>query len=97
MQAFFQDFSLFPYESLAISAKENLGIDALKRAIWEKFYTDYFSCELFIPYEQLNAYLKIKEYCIEQKIKFNDDGQIIKAIIPKQYVNIFTPYIANNL
>ncbi len=88
------DTSAFPYGSIAVSAKENLGIDGLKRAILERFSDDFIFCELFVPYEKLGEYGKIKSLLTERNIRFNDDGQTIHAVIPAIYADKFTPFIA---
>lgn len=87
------DKSVLPYGSVAISARENLGIDDLKRSILQKFNKDFHFCKLFIPYAQLGAYAAVKGLLIERSSSFTDDGQEITAIIPAIYAEKFTPYI----
>ncbi len=87
------DFSLFPKESIFISAKENLGIEKLKREILQKFKDEFFFCSLFVPYAQMNEYAKIKKYATERKITFQDDGQIIEVVFPSRYLQYFKRYI----
>ncbi len=41
------DFSVFPRESVMISAKEQMGIEGLKREIVKFFRNDYLFCKLF--------------------------------------------------
>ena len=88
-----QDFSLLPHDCIPISAKENLGIDALKRAIWEKFSEEYLIRTLFIPYAEVKVYQQLKEYLVEREIEYTDDGQKVDAVIPTRYVDKFLPYI----
>lgn len=87
------DASAFPFGSVAISAKENLGVDALKRAILRKFADDYYFYDLFIPYEKLSAYAKIKSLLVERTSSFNDDGQTVSAVIPSVHADLFTEYM----
>ncbi len=86
--------SSFPYGSVAISAKENLGIEFLKREILKRFSQDFLFCELFVPYTRLNDYGKIKSLITEKSVEYTDDGQTIKAVIPAVYAEKFSPYIA---
>lgn len=87
------DASVFPFDSVTVSAKENLGIDALKRAILRKFADDYYFCDLFIPYGKLNGYAKLKHLLVERTSSFNDDGQTISAVIPSIHADLFTEFI----
>ena len=87
------DFSVFPRESVMISAKERLGIEALKREIVKFFKNDFLFCQLFVPYEKSNEYAKLKPYLYERRTEFTDDGQTIWATIPSRYAKFFTEYI----
>ncbi len=87
------DNTLFPYGSVAVSAKENLGIENLKKEILQVFKNEFVFCELFIPYTQINAYNAIKSCVIEQKTEFLDDGQAVRAVIPTRYSDKFTEFI----
>lgn len=87
------DETLFPYGSISVSAKNNLGIDTLKKEILHVFKNEFVFCELFIPYTQINAYNAKKFYVIEQKVEFLDDGQVVRAVIPTRYSDQFTEFI----
>lgn len=87
------DTSAFPYGSVAISAKEGSGIDILKKEILKRFSADFLFCDLFIPYEKLNEYGKIKNLLTEKRLEFTDDGQKIHAVIPSIYADKFAPYV----
>lgn len=87
------DLSVLPYGSIPISAKENLGIENLKREILKKFREEFLFCQLFIPYVQANEYAKLKTLCIEKSTEFTDDGQILNVVIPARYAEKFTKYI----
>lgn len=89
------DASAFPYGSLAVSAKENLGIDSLKREILKRFSEEFLFCDLFVPYERLNDYGKVKNLLTEKNLEFTDDGQKIRAVIPAMYANKFSNYIVS--
>lgn len=87
------DFSVFPRESVMISAKERLGIETLKREILKFFKNDFLFCELFVPYEKSNEYAKLKPYLYERRTEFTDNGQIVFATIPSRYAKFFSDYI----
>lgn len=87
------DFSVFPRESVMISAKEHLGIEALKREILKFFKNEFLFCELFVPYEKSNEYAKLKPYLYERRTEFTDDGQTVFATIPSRYAKFFAKYI----
>ncbi len=87
------DFSVFPRESVMISAKERLGIEALKREILKFFKNDFLFCELFVPYEKSNEYAKLKPYLYERRTEFTNNGQTVFATIPSRYANFFKEYI----
>ena len=87
------DKSVLPFESIPISATENLGIDNLKREILRRFSNDYLFCELFIPYAKINAYNAQKRLLTERRTEYTDDGLQIVATIPKRYAENFKEYI----
>ncbi len=87
------DKSVLPYGSVAISAKENMGIEDLKREILGKFREEFLFCKLFVPYAQMNAYATVKSLLSERNAVFTDDGQEVRAVIPARYADKFTPFI----
>ena len=88
-----KDLTLFPPDSIAISAKENKGIDKLKREILKQFRDEYIFCKLFIPYDKSNVYAQNKHLLVERRLEFNDDGQIVHATIPLRYADTFLAFI----
>ncbi len=90
------DLSVLPYGSIAISAKENIGISALKRAILEKYKDEFLFYKLFIPYTEINDYNKTKNLLKERSVTFTDNGQIVDAVIPFRYLDKFQRYIIKN-
>jgi GTP-binding protein HflX len=89
--------SAFPYESIAISAKENLGIDELKHAILQQFREDFIFCELFVPYISVNQYNRIKNLLTERSMHYTDDGLTVNAVIPARYAEKFTEFLVKKL
>ncbi len=87
------DLSVLPYGSVAVSAKENIGIDALKREILQRFREEFLFCTLFVPYEKANEYAKIKRHANERRIEYTDEGQIVHATVSAHYAHLFNEYI----
>ena len=89
------DLSVLPYGSIAISAKENIGISALKQAVLEKCAEDFLLCKLFIPYTKIHDYNAKKPLLKERNVQFTDDGQFVDAVIPSRYSEKFVEYTIN--
>lgn len=87
------DTSIFPFESICISAKENIGIDELKKRILENFQDELLVCELFIPYEKFDEYAKLGDYIYEKSTKFTDDGKMVFGHVRKEYAQLFNVFI----
>lgn len=88
---------IFPRDYVCISARENIGIDELKRAILQKFQDEFYFCELFVPYAKMQTYASIKRNVIERNITYTDDGQTVSAVIPARYLQSFQPFIQKKM
>lgn len=91
------DTSVLPYGSIAISAKEKLGIDDLKREILRQFKNEFLFCRLHVPYAQLSDYAKKKKYLTERTTTYDDDGQLLDVVIPACHAEKFTEYIIERI
>lgn len=89
------DKTALPFGSVAISAKENLGIDALKREILRKFREELLFCTLFVPYAKSSEYAALKPLITERSVAFTDDGQTVDAVIPARYADKFNEFVVN--
>ena len=87
------DTSVFPFDSVSISAKENIGINELKHCILQRFTGDLLAGNLFIPYEQFDKYAKLIEYIHEKSIEYTDDGKIVSGYIQKEFTHLFNEFI----
>lgn len=87
------DTTVFPYGSIAISAKEGNGLSTLKQEIVKHFSNDYAFCTLFVPYQETNEFAKLKTYFTQRGYSYQDDGQTIYATIPRRYLDLFQKYI----
>ncbi|MBE5746711.1 MAG: GTPase HflX [Clostridiales bacterium] len=89
------DKTALPYGSVAISAKEHLGIDTLKHEILRKFREELLFCTLFVPYAKIGEFAALKPLITERSSSFNDDGQTIHAVIPARYAEKFTEFVVS--
>lgn len=87
------DHTVFPCGSIAISAREQMGISALKQAILHEFQQDFLFCTLFVPYTQMHVYNASKQLLVERHIQFSDDGQSVEVVIPTRYTDKFIDFI----
>ena len=87
------DKTALPYGSIAISAKENLGIEQLKLEILRKFRDELLFCELFVPYEKMHEFTAIKGLLTERSSTYTDDGLAVDAVIPAKYADKFLNFV----
>ena len=87
------DTSVFPFNSIPISAKENIGIDDLKKCILESFSSELLPCELFVPYQSFDKYAKLSDYIYEKSTEFTDDGKKVIGHIQAEYAQLFNEFI----
>lgn len=88
-----QDFSAFPQGSVPISAKENKGIERLKREIFHFFANDFLFRTLTVPYHALPRYTPLKKYVIERNIAYKDTFVEIDVVIPTAYADYFIEFL----
>ncbi len=87
------DLSVLPYGSIAVSAKENIGISTLKQQILRQFRDDFLFCDLFIPYANMREYNANKALLKEKSASFTEEGKIAEVVIPARYFKLFSPFI----
>ncbi len=85
--------SVLPYNSVAISAKQNWGIETLKKEILRKFREEFLFCRLFVPYAKISEYVKIKSLITERSASFTEEGQEIRAVVPARYAKQISAFI----
>lgn len=85
--------SLLPPDSICISAKTGVGVEQLKKKILDCFSDDFRYAELFVPYDQLSEYNKIKQYITEKKTEYTDEGLKISVIISGAYYEKCKPFL----
>lgn len=84
--------TVFPQDSILISAKEKRGLDALKTAIFHALEEQFIRVKLFIPYEKTAQYNQDRAYLYEQKVEYLEEGESVEAIIPAIYAERFRPF-----
>ncbi len=87
------DRDVLPREAVCISAKNGTGLDVLKRRIFEALRDEYQRAELFVPYDRLAEYGKIRALLTERSVEYTDDGAKISVIIPAEYAEQFRSYL----
>lgn len=86
------DFTLYPRESIFISAKTGMGLDRLREKILEFFRARTSEVLLRIPYEKMSLYGKMKKYVVEKDFSYRDDALYVKAVIENIYLDKFKDY-----
>ena len=77
--------ALFPADSVCISAKTGMGLEVLKARILDCFAEEFRFVTLFIPYDKLSEYNRIKKYITERTVEYTDEGQCVSAVLPTAY------------
>ena len=69
-----EDTSTLPSDCILISAKDGIGITALKDNIKKSFEERFKRLKLFIPFEKISEYERVKAYCTELSREYTDKG-----------------------
>ena len=86
-------FDRYPKESIFISAKYGIGIEALKDAILRFFGSGWAEVLLRVPYARMAAYSPLKKYADELQFNYLEDAVLIKARIRKTQLHRFQPFM----
>ncbi len=89
----FDAVDAMPKDCIYISAKENKGIENLKRRILDAFRKDFIFCTLSVPYAELREYTARKSVLKERTVRYTDDGAEIRCVIPAYYGNQFEKWM----
>ena len=81
-----------PKDCVRISAKTGMGLDELKRRIFDAVKDDFLRVKLFFPYAQTAVYSALRSLLTEQDVQYTDDGISVEAIVPAIYAEKFRPY-----
>jgi GTP-binding protein HflX len=91
------DKSLFPKDSVAISAKTGEGIDLLKEKISACFAEQFLHTSLFVPYALSSEYNRIRKYLTERKAEYTDEGEKIDVVIPAEHYAKFKKFLVKDM
>lgn len=83
------DFTIYPNNAEFISAKFNVGLDALKQRIKNFFASNYCKIDLKLPYCKIKEYFALQKYVASEKIIYSEEYVKIEALIPKIHVDKF--------
>lgn len=86
----------FPQNSIFISAKQGMGINALKDAILSRFREKFTETALYIPYTELGQYNRIRRFLIEKNTEYTDRGITASVRIPTVHLKKFAPYFIHD-
>lgn len=86
-------FDGYPKESIFISAKYGIGIEALKNAILRFFGSGWAEVLLRVPYARMAAYSPLKKYADELQFNYLEDAVLINARIRKTQLHRFQPFM----
>lgn len=84
---------LFPPDCVCISARTGEGIEELKRRILQAFSEHLRAAELFVPYDKISEYNRIRHRITERKTEYTDDGIRIDAVIPEECYAACKPFL----
>ncbi len=83
------DTTLYPKESIFISAKYGDGLALLKEKILQFFRKDSVLLHLRIPYERMSEYTPLKKYAVEKNFDYRDDALLLDAVVEPAYLSLF--------
>ena len=78
-----------PRDAVCISAREGKGLDGLRARIMDALSGEFVRTQLFIPYADTAAYSAIRSLISEREVAYLDDGTLVSAVIPIEYVDRF--------
>lgn len=84
-----------PKDCVLISAKEDVGISALKEKIKQAFADRFVVATLLVPFEKMSDYEKIKRFGVELSRKITDSGMTVEVKAEKIYADKFRQFAAH--
>lgn len=92
-----EDASTLPSDCILISAKDGTGITALKEAIKKSFEERFKRLKLFIPFEKVNEYERVRQNAVEISRKYNDEGIRAEVKVETAFTEKFKDFIIGQL
>ena len=87
------DGSSLPSDCILISAKDGTGITALKESIKKSFEERFKRLNLFISFDRINEYERLRQYFTELSREFTDSGMRTQVRIETIYSDKFASFI----
>ncbi len=84
-----EDTSALPADCVLISAKNGTGVTELKEKIKNSFADKFSIVKLFIPFEEIGSYEKVRSNIKELSRTFVENGIEVKAKIENIYSHLF--------
>ncbi len=88
-----EDASTLPSDCILISAKDGTGITALKEAIKKSFEERFKRLKLFIPFEKINEYERVRQNAVEISRGYNEEGISAEVKIETAFTEKFKDFI----
>lgn len=92
-----EDTSTLPSDCVLISAKDGTGITALKEAIKKSFEERFKRLKLFIPFEKINEYERLRQNAVEISRGYNEEGISAEVKIETAFTEKFKDFIIGQL
>lgn len=92
-----EDASTLPSDCILISAKDGTGITALKEAIKKSFEERFKRLKLFIPFEKINEYERVRHNAVEISRGYNEEGISAEVKIETALTEKFKDFIIGQL
>ena len=88
-----ENTSTLPSDCILISAKDSTGITALKEQIKKSFEDRFKRLKLFIPFESLNDYEKLRKFATELARDYTDTGVCAEISVENIHLEKFKKFI----
>lgn len=82
-----------PHDCVMISAKTGMGLDQLKRRIFQKLQARYVHAKLFVPYADSAKYAALRALVSEKSVEYTEQGTELEVIIPTEHAAKFQSFI----
>lgn len=92
-----EDTSTLSSDCILISAKDGTGITALKEAIKKSFEERFKRLKLFIPFEKINEYERLRQNAVEISRGYNEEGISAEVKVETALMEKFKDFIIGQL
>ena len=89
------DTSSLPSDCILISAKDGTGITSLKENIKKSFEERFKRLKLFIRFEKIHEYERVKSYCTELSRNFTDKGLAAEIKVEIMHTDKFKNFVCH--